>query len=277
MRRLIWGLLATTGLLLPACGSDGNESSTPPADPRPGVIDTALASSDDSGAVETGGQRADGPMPAPDPDDAFRVLVTNPEGVSSPGLDAVVSVLAARPATHVEVIAPAADTSGAAGDRSSAEVAPVEAETMTGHRAYAVNGGMLDTLDVALEPTTVPFDLAIVGATTGSAAVDGASQTLTDHGVPVLVIAVDDDPDLAAAGLALSTVLDYHLDDVVQSADRHTLTISSCTSGVARGPVVVHASTDPLPPADCSKAATDPFDDDAEAVSNGFATLAAHP
>lgn len=275
MRRLIWGLLATAGFLLSACGTDGDEGSSPPADAAPQVMDTALVSSD-STPVDADGQRADDPMPAPDPADAFRVLVTNPEGVSSPGLDAMVSVLIARPATHVEVVAPAADVGEGAADRSSTPVAPVAAETMTGHRAYAVNGGMLDTLDVALGTDTPAFDLAIVGAATSSGAVEIATQTLAHHGVPVLAVAVDDDPDLAAAGLLLSTVLDYHLDDLA-SADRHRLTIPSCVTGVVRGPVVVEATTEPLPPADCANAASEPLDDEAEAVANGFAALAAQP
>lgn len=275
MRRLIWGLLATTGLLLSACGTDGDESSTPLDEPPSEVIETALASSGMTAAYAAA--RDGGPNTAPPPPGAFHVLVTSPEGVSSPGLDAMVSVLVARPGAHVSVMAPAADVSDAPAHRSNADVAPVSSTTMTGHPATAVNGSMVDTLDLVLDPATPVPDLAVVGAATRSAGTDLAATTLAERGIPVLVVAVDEDPDLAAAGLALSTVLDYHLEAVFEWTGHHVLTVPSCAVGTVRGPVRVDPTdTGPLPPADCSNATTEPFDDEAGAVANGFAALAGH-
>ncbi|WP_436794738.1 hypothetical protein [Actinospongicola halichondriae] len=270
MRQLARGVLATLVLLMSACGTDNGSAAPATAAARP-VVDTALASAskistpNDVVATSTG---------------SFTIAVTSPEGIASPGLDAAVSVLAGRPDTNLVVTAPAADVRDTADARATTALAPVETETMTGHVAAAVNGGMLDAVETVTAPGAARPDLVVIGLTddaaTGSAAAAGATLAV-ERGIPVLIVVVGgDDPDLAGAAMLLSTITDYELDLLVAEPTVHVLTVPACEAGSVRGPVQVDAAEidEPTPTVDCTSPDTGPFDDETEAWAAGHATLA---
>ncbi len=270
MRQLARGALATLVLLMSACATDNGSRSPATAAARP-VVDTALAANskistpDDVITMSTG---------------SFTIAVTSPDGIDAPGLDAAAAVLAGRPDTNVVVTAPAADMRGAPDTRATTALAPVTTETMTGHVASAVNGGMLDAVEMITRPGAPRPDLVVIGLTddaaSGSAAAAGAAMAV-ERGIPVLVVVVGgDDPDLAGAAMLLSTITDYELDRLVTEPTVHVLTVPACGPGTVRGPVLVdpaaHDAT--APTVDCTSADTGPFDDETVAWAAGHATLA---
>ncbi len=270
MRQLVRGVLATLVLLLSACGvNEGPDASTASAEP---VGETALASASRISTPDSG--RPAGPA-------ALTIVVTSPEGIDAPGLDAAVSVLAGRPDTAVVVTAPAADTTATPDGHAATALAAVDATTMTGHPASAVNGSMLDVLDAITAPGALP-DLLVIGLTDDagpeSAAMIGA-RVAVERGIPVLVVAVGgDDPDLAGAGMLLATIADYELDALIEAPAVHVLTVPACDQGMVRGPVLVDAAAvgEPTPTVDCTDPDTGPFDDEIDAWAAGHATLARH-
>lgn len=272
MRQLARGVLATlvpaVVLSTAACGGGGDAGRASSDEALDGA---ALAAASE---ISTPDDSIPGPA-------SLTIAVTSPEGVDSPGLDAAVSVLAGRPDTRVEVLAPAADVSADVDGRTEGALAPVDATTMTGHDAEVVNGSMLDVVDALLAPVDLP-DLLVIGfvsrADDASAAMHAAREVVA-RGVSVLVVDVGgDDPDLGAAGLLLSTVADFDLDSLLAEPGVHVLTVPVCVAGTVRGPVAVDASPpdEPAPAVDCTSPDVGPFDDEHEAWAAGHATLAAH-
>lgn len=223
MRRLAWGSLAALGLtMFAACGSGAAADGADRAGGEdPPVADTSLlsatrdAETDPDAGVET--------RPA-----EFTILLTSPEGVQSPGLDALVSAVLSRPDLGLLVTAPASDASGAALERSATTLQPVVAKTMTGYPAQAVNGTVADAMDVALAAAP-QIDLVVVGATQSGDAARQAALAANDAGVAALVVQVGPDPDLAAASLAVLDLLDYDLDRLVEGVSLHVLDVAVCT------------------------------------------------
>lgn len=268
MRQLARGVLATLVVVMAACGtnSDADAPSTASANP---VDEAALAAS----------SRTDAPDDAPRAPGSLTVTVTSPEGIDSPGLDAAVSVMIARPDFRVRTVAPAADVRDDPHGRASTPVSPVEATTSTGHPATVVNGSMLDAAEVITAGPDAP-DLVVIGLTADagpdSAAIAGA-RVAAERGIPVLAVAVGgDDPDLAGAALLLSMVTDYELDAIVESSTVHVLTVPRCDAGTVRGPVVVDPARDGdvVALVDCTSPDTGPFDGETDAWAAGHATLA---
>lgn len=219
------------------------------------------------------------------PPASLDIVVTSPEGVDSPGLDAAASVLLGRPDVATSIVAPAADVTGAGASRSTSALAPVDGRTMTGLPARVVNGTVADALATVLDARDRPMpDLVVVGFTSGAtigpppgeSAAFAAARLASDRGIPAIVVEVGgEEPDLAAAGLLLATVLDFDLDTVLAEAAVRSLTVPSCEAGMVRGPVVVDASDDPAPAPepDCTELDHGPIDDDVAAHANGFAAL----
>lgn len=270
MRQLARGVLATLALAMAACGNGGGSDVASAGDAP--VDGAALAA---SSKISTPDQIAPGAA-------SLTIAVSSPEGVDSVGLDVAASVLLARPDTEVVVVAPATDARATPHARSASALSPVPAETLTGHLAEAVNGSLLDVVDVLTAPGAAVPDLLVIGLTDDagrdSATMAGAALAV-GRGVPVLVVDVSGtDPDLAGAGLLLGTVTDYELDALLEAPGVHVLTVPACTAGTIRGPVVVDASPlgGTLPVVDCTSPETGPFDDEIDAWAAGHATLAAH-
>lgn len=221
MHRSFGGALAAIVVLAVAagCSSTGADDSRAVATPRP-VEEPANELVAATAA----------PLPA---EPTLEILVTSPEGVDAPGLDAAASVLLTRPDIATTIVAPAVDMTGAGDDRSSGALAPVESTTMTGLVAHAVNGTSVDAFETAVTQRGLHPDLVVVGFTAGSPAGDegsAAAYAIADaavaRGIPALVVEVTGtEPDLAAAGLMLSTVLDFDLDAILAEPSVHALTV----------------------------------------------------
>jgi 5'-nucleotidase len=101
----------------------------------------------------------------------IRVLVTNDDGVSAPGIDALVAALTANPQLEVTVVAPALNQSGT-GDQISnqpgATIISMAATTASGTPATAIEGFPADTvLWAVLTSLPEPPDLVVSGINAG--------------------------------------------------------------------------------------------------------------
>jgi hypothetical protein len=208
---------------------------------------------------------------APPSDASLTVLLTSPGGVDSPGLDALANVLAGRPGIEVVVAAPATHGGTGAG------------QTMTGFSAHVVGASAAEAVTAGIAELGLGPDLVVVGVGEGAAvgaSLDSseavrAARAAFELGVPALAVTAgtEHEPDLAAAGVLLTSLFDLDLDSLLQPGVR-ALSVPSCGEGTVRGPVTVSATTSGQPGApDCTAPDPGPLDDDVTAYANGFATL----
>lgn len=266
MRRLHGGLLTAALLLSAGCGSGtGSESAASEADSTP--IDTpTLAVSTEAIAATTAR------------DATLTVMVANPSGAASPGLDAIVSVLLERPDIDVVVVAAAPPEGGTPAPPTT------RSHTASGYPVRLVDAPADGVLPAAISQLAHPPDLALVGVVEGatlgtgidSSPVSGMLAALTDLAVPALVITAGAEHgiDLAGAGQMLRSLLDVHLDDLLEPGAR-ILTVPSCGGGLLRGPIRVPPSprASSVPSVVCGGPAVAEPEDDVEAHARGFATL----
>ncbi|HEX7499692.1 MAG TPA: 5'/3'-nucleotidase SurE, partial [Polyangia bacterium] len=99
----------------------------------------------------------------------MRVLVTNDDGYSAAGIDALAEALWARPDIAVIVVAPSTNESGTGGDTTDGIVNATDALTGSGRPAKAVNGYPADCLKWAVDKQGVSErpDLVISGINLG--------------------------------------------------------------------------------------------------------------
>ena len=137
------------------------------------------------------------PTPAPEPVEPFRILVTNDDGVGAPGIDALVTALAALPDVEITVVAPAENQSGSSDTRSEGEVTAAEATTASGFPAIAVTGTPADSVLYALaNVVTEPPHLIVSGSNEGEnigplaqvSGTVGAARTGAREGIPGLAV-----------------------------------------------------------------------------------------
>jgi len=113
----------------------------------------------------------------------LKVLVTNDDGVKAPGIDAIVTALAANPNLLVTVIAPATNQSGT-GDQFNTGTIQVQASSTAGaFPAEAVTGFPADTTLFAIRKAmhANPPDLVVSGVNNGqnlSSEIIGLSGTV---------------------------------------------------------------------------------------------------
>ncbi len=258
MRRLHAGLLAAALLLAAGCGS-GERADDATAVPDAIEIRTpALAVT--TRALAT----------ARSPETSSTVLVTSPDGVSSPGLDAVVAALLERPDLDVVVVTPGAADGGG--------------ETMSGFPAHVVAAPAAEVVAVAVEELGIEPDLVLVGIVEGAvlgSGIDGSASVVVaraaaTHGIPALAITAGTEhgADHAAATMILRSLLDLELESLVAPGAR-LLTVPSCDGGTVRAPVEIGASALASAPTtvECGGAGPMGPTDDVEAHAGGYATL----
>jgi hypothetical protein len=270
MRRLHGGWLAALVLLVGGCGSGQRDNGAAPT-PRPPSV-----------AVPTLAVAAHTPS-APAAVDSLTVLVTSAEGVGSPGLDAIVSVLAARPSTEVVVVA--TETMSTSPAETGVVAQARGGETMSGFPAQVVNASAADAVAIALDELGIAADLVVVGigdgAALGSAASRspsvGAALAAARRGVPAIAVTAGDEhgSDVAGAGLALAGLFDLRLDELLDRGGVRVLTVPSCSGGTLRGPVEVPLATaEPAGQPDCTAPEAVGVElDDVSAHSRGYATI----
>lgn len=97
----------------------------------------------------------------------MRILVTNDDGVSAPGIDALVEGLLTVPGLHVDVVAPATNQSGAGDRLTPGGASGAAATTASGRAATAVAGTPGDSVVYGLNVMGLVPDLVLSGINLG--------------------------------------------------------------------------------------------------------------
>ena len=126
----------------------------------------------------------------------LKILVTNDDGVSAPGIDAAVQALRALPHTSVVVVAPLANQSGTGGKTTPGTLTASKATTASGYPATAIAGYPADTIIWAITQhgvTTRP-ELVVSGMNFGEnvgpladlSGTVGAAREAATLGIPAI-------------------------------------------------------------------------------------------
>jgi 5'-nucleotidase len=231
-------------------------------------------------------------MPAPT---GTVIMVTNDDGVSAPGLDAVVNRLRMLPGVSVQVVAPASNESGTGGRTTSGTLRHSPATTASGYPATAVDGFPADTVRVALDDLKLRPALVVsgvnkgqnVGPIAGISGTVGAARAAAQRGIPA--IAVSSGQPGAGGNFDFAAGADYAVREAQKElpsggAARDTATIAninvpSCTTGSIRGLQDLPADTTPdlraLGSSNCTS--TRPPSTETESFLDGFAVLTRIP
>jgi 5'-nucleotidase len=215
VRRL--ALLAVAMLTLAGLAACGDDDDTG-ADDAPGAEAEADAGAEEAGeeaatdadGAESGEETAAAPeppaeddeptpepTPEPEPVEAFRILVTNDDGIDADGIDALVNALSELPDVEITVVAPAENQSGSSDTRSEGEVTGSEAATASGFPAIAVTGTPADSVLYGLaNVVTEPPHLIVSGSNDGEnigpfaqiSGTVGAARTGAREGIPGLAV-----------------------------------------------------------------------------------------
>lgn len=146
-----------------------------------------------------------------------RIVVTNDDGIGSPGLDQLVAGLQALPEVEVTVVAPLENQSGTS-DRTTEGGAPTSAgTTASGIAGTAVAGFPADSVLVAINDLGLDPDVVVSGVNAGQnvgplAAVSGtvgAARTAARLGVPALAASAGVVYDRAQVQVAVQLVADW--------------------------------------------------------------------
>ena len=259
--------------LVAACGSSGSDASTTTAS-------TAAVTSSTTAAATT-------TTTAPHP---LRVLVTNDDGVTAPGIDAVVNGLKALPDTTVTVVAPLSNQSGTGGKTTPGALTIADAKTASGYAAKAVTGFPADTIRAALDDLHLTPDLVVsginIGQNLGPVADDsgtvGAARAAAARGIPAIAAS----QGLGKKGFDFPSGTTYVLDWVRQhraailagTAPKvvANMNIPSCPVGKIRGLLEEPAPALPVTGAltfqDCTATGSG-YTTDVQAFNAGYVTL----
>jgi 5'-nucleotidase len=225
-------------------------------------------------------------------------MVTNDDGVSAPGINAVVQGLRTLPHTRVTVVAPLTNESGTGEKTTPASAGALvtsAARTAAGYAATAVHGYPADTVIWAVADHGLPArpDLVVSGINfgqnigplaAGSGTVGAARQAVT-LGVPALAASQGIDngttPDFAEGVPFVLRWVTAHRTALIthsygEAPLQANLNIPTCVGRSVRGQVTtVMASTGDASKTltvDCGSTSTD-YTDDLGAFQLGFATL----
>lgn len=267
---------ALVAALLAGCSDDGDD------DP---VAQSGTPESTE--ATESTTERTAEPA-APEP---LSILVTNDDGYSAEGIDAVVEALVGA-GHEVEVVAPLEQQSGTGGTFTEGAVESQEEETASGHPALAVAGYPSDSVRVALDELEMTPDLVVSGINEGQnvgplvdiSGTIGAARAAVARGVPALALSASTGPFAAGyeagAGLMLTWIEEHAAALAAGEApvEVTSINVPSCAEGEPEELVEVPVGTggDVLAESDCTSDLTDPADD-VEGLNHGFPTLTVVP
>jgi 5'-nucleotidase len=227
------------------------------------------------------------------------VLVTNDDGVSAPGIDAVVTKLRMLPGITVRVVAPADNESGTGGRTTEGQLQHQAATTASGYPAESVDGYPADTIRVALDDLGLRPVLVVSGANKGQnvgaianiSGTVGAARAAAQRGIPAIAVSSGLPGDSgqydfgSAAELAVGaaqkelTALRSTQSASPDVATIANLNVPSCAAGKVRGLQELPADTKPdsrsLDASDC--ASTAPPTTEVDSFLHGFAVLTRIP
>ena len=226
----------------------------------------------------------------------LQILVSNDDGYSAEGIDALVEGLNTLEGVEVTVVAPLDQQSGTGGNETDGELTASEVELASGHPATAVDGFPADSVRYAFETLSVEPDVVITGINEGqnlgpvvnASGTVGAARKAVSFGVPAFAtsqgLAEELDYDVAVP-LILDWVTEHRAALAAGEApvEVTNLNIPSCDEGELRGLLEIEADLDgdgaaSLGASDCtSTAAEDSFAGDVDAFLNGFATIGLIP
>jgi 5'-nucleotidase len=224
------------------------------------------------------------PKPAP-----LAVLVTNDDGVTAPGIDALVQALRRQPAVSVSVVAPATNQSGTGGKTTAGPLTARPAKTRSGYPATAVAGYPVDTITYALghqfkrrKPDLVLSGInfgANLGPFVGISGTVGAALAAGRRGIPAIATSqgVGSPPDFPAGvkqTIAWLAANRAHL----RKGAVVSINTPTCSAGRVRGSLgasvaAAFGSFDPFGQVDCTTRAKPPGSDDVAEYYTGYATV----
>lgn len=246
---------------------------------------------EDSGAAQTGTPDSTTTVPESEPIETLRLVVTNDDGYSAEGIDALVEGLETLPDVEIEVVAPLEQRSGSGGTFKEGPLETEEVQTASGTDALAVDGYPADTLRVAIDELELDPHLVVSGINEGqniAQLVDlsgtvGAARAGVARGIPSLAVSSGGPGhDYEAAVELVLDWIEERRDDLVAGdapVEVASLNVPSCSTGEIRGVLEVPVAEEvpnPLDAQDCTSTLEDP-PDDGTALLNGFATLTIVP
>ncbi len=223
--------------------------------------------------------------------ETLTILVTNDDGIGAPGIDALVTALAAMDDVEVVVVAPAENQSGSSDNTTPDGATSAPGTTAGGVEGTAVAGFPADAVNVALGELGIEPDLVVSGVNKGQnvgplAAVSGtvgAARTAIRQGVPAVAVSAGlrDETDFAAAAALVVEWIEENraaiADGSIGTDEVVSFNIPDCTAGDI-GAVVEVPLADELPEGvnvfetDCSVDRTDVEpESDVDAIVNGVA------
>ena len=226
----------------------------------------------------------------------LRVVVTNDDGVTAPGIDALVQGLRKLKGVRVTVVAPADNKSGSSDMTTPGPLSTTQAATTSGYPAIAVDGFPADTVNFALDGgiPTKP-QLVVSGINAGSnlgpvvnvSGTVGAARSAVRRGVPAVAISQGSSEGLepnypAGAREAVRWVKEHRKALTKKNAKAPTevanINVPTCPTGKIRGRVDVPSATggDITQAPNCTSTLKNP-PDDVVAFMNGYATLSEVP
>jgi 5'-nucleotidase len=256
------------------CSSSGSKGAEP-----------TTTSSSPSGTPTTLGEATTAPPTA------MTVLVTNDDGYSAPGIDAMVEALRKMPSVTVTVVAPQANQSGTGGKTTAGVLKAKSVKTMSGYAATAVDGYPADSIRYALTTAlTAPPNLVVSGINNGQnigpfipiSGTVGAAEAAANLGIPAIAVSqgFGNPPDFPTAARIVVAWITAHRSEYNGAAEEkgHVININvpTCTTGAIRGEKQVPAAPDvkgvDITKVDCASTATSSATD-VRAFVDGFATI----
>lgn len=262
--------------------------------PHPLVIPAALLSS--LVGLTASGLVADTAGAAAKSSGTLTILVTNDDGVTSPGINATVQALTALPHTKVTVVAPLTNQSGTGAKVTAGALTASDEMTAGGYPAKAVAGYPADTVIWAIDDHGVSQrpDLVVSGINFGEnigplsslSGTVGAAQTALARGIPALAVSQGVDngqsPDFSQGAKYLIAWVQTHRKALVAARKgtaaktNGNLNVPTCATGHIKGPVNVALGTTltgySVDSVNCSSTALKPKID-VQAFVDGFASL----
>jgi 5'-nucleotidase len=222
------------------------------------------------------------------------VMVTNDDGVTAPGLDALVEALRTAKNTKVVVVAPATNQTNTDGKTTPGTLPTQPATTLSGYDATAVQGFPADTVTVALDQLGLKPNVVMsginsaqnIGSNVGLSGTIGAAVMAGKRGIPAVAFSQGVGPDLqyASTGKLALAWLAKHRAALAKKSKTAPTTIDNynvpnCPSGRSRGVRMVKTAPDALGAiagVDCTATGPEPTTD-IEAFNQGYAAVAQLP